>query len=361
MIIGDGYLPYHIRVYVDAPTAYDFNQYVKAATALKQEFELVSPDDRCLEMVIERLKQIPGARQVCTFGGYSAVLGALKMIRHFGGQPCGMYGVIGNGPIAQGIQDDFAAREIALFPTVRTSGDSSLEIAMFDTQSRFFHEFQIHFLRMRERGHVLRVLPRQVEQLSGFLCSRPNNGRAEVARRLYEAGRLVSVRVHGFSRYVRGEDYLWIIAHTQQVLVCAKEIRQLGLAFGIHFPRSWHPQVNDKYTKQIVNQLGEYAGKRRLVALALPRTLLLYVPEVVLMQFAVPPSQQKQVSDTRLHGALMVEALRLPHYLPRTSDELESLGNRALQASYCGWDAVLPSYPDPTFACAGSWTAEAPE
>lgn len=355
MIIGDGYLPYHIRVYVDAPAAQDFAQYVKAATDLKREFELAGPPEQCLEVVIARLRQIPGAAQVWPFGGYSAVLGALKMIRRFGAQPCGMYGVIGAGPIAQAIQADFAAKEIALFPTVRKAADSSLEIAIFDTQSRFFHEFQIHFLPMRDRGHVLHLLPRQEEQTSGFLCSRPNTGRMKVARRLYEAGRLVSVRVHGFSRYIRGEDYLQLVAQAQQVFVRYEEMRQLGPALSINFPRGWRPNAPDAHLRHFVERLGTYAGKRRLVALAFPRVAFLYAPEVGLVHFQVPSVQQKPVSDTRFHGALIVEALRLPNYLPNSMEELENMGNRALQASYWGWDAMPPAYPDPTFAWVESW------
>ncbi len=285
MIIGDGYIPYHIRVYVEATSARDFAQFVKIATGLKHEFEHAGRVEHFPEAVIERLAQIPGALQVYPFGGYSAVLGALKMVRAFGARPCGMYGVVGTGPVAEAIQKNLAAEGVALFPTVRTAADSSIEITMIDTRFRFLQEFQIHFLRMRDRSHVLRLDAGQEEAITGFLCSRPNRGRAEVARRLFGRGRLVSVRIHGFSRYVRGEDYLNLLAHAQQVFIRYEEMRQLGPTLGITFPRGWHPTSPDTYIHQFAERLGTYEGGRRLVALAFHRAVFLYVPDLGLVQF----------------------------------------------------------------------------
>jgi hypothetical protein len=161
--------------------------------------------------------------------------------------------------------------------------------------------------------------------------------------------------VHGFSRFVRGDDYLKLVPYAQQVLVRYEEMRQLGSALGIHFPRGWQSSNSDVYIKQFVKKLGSYENKRRLVALAFHRVVFLYVTDLGLVQLHVPSTCKNRVSDTRFHGALMVEALRLPNYLPSTREELVQMGDRALQAAYWGWDAVPPFYPGPTFTCTDSW------
>jgi hypothetical protein len=355
MIIGDGYIPYHIRVYVEAASAHDFTQFVKTATGLKHEFERAGRVDHFPEAVIERLTRLPGAAHVYPFGGYSAVLGALKMVRSFGARPCGMYGVVGTGPIADAIRKSFAEEGIALYPTVRTAADSSIESTMIDTQFRFLREFQIHFLRMRDRSHILRLETSQEDTMAGFLCSRPNRSRAEVAKRLFGLGRLVSVRIHGFSRYVRPEDYLNLLGHAQQVFIRHEEMRSMGRALGIMFPRGWQPTVPDDYMQRFAERLGTHEGGRRLVALAFLRTAHLYVPELGFVSFQVPETQRRAVSDTRFHGALIAQSFRFENYLPTTTQELESLGNTALQASYHGYEQFPPVYPEPTFTGTETW------
>jgi hypothetical protein len=355
MIVGDGYIPYHIRVFVDTPSTHEFTRFVRTAAALKEECERTGGIDRFPETVTERLAQIPGVTQVYPFGGYSAVFGALKMIRSFAAQPCGMYGVIGTGPVATAIQQSFTDEGIALFPTVRTAADSSIEITMINRRLHALQEFQIHFLRTRERSHILRPDANQEEVVTGLLFSRPNRSRAQMAKRLFGTGRLVSVRVHGFSRYVGPQDYLDLLPYAQQVFVRYEEMRQMGRALGIPFPRGWQPTSPDTYLHQFVQRLATHGESHRLVAVACARDAYLYVPDLGLVQFRVPETQRQAVSDTRFHGALITQSLQYAHYLPTTRHELEDLGNRALQASYHGYDALPLVYPDPTFACTGSW------
>ena len=355
MIIGDGYVPFHIRVHAKAETAKEFAQFTAAARRVKAELETAGRAERFPHALIDRLWRIPGAAHVAPYGGYSAVLGALKLAGPATGRPRAMYGVAGSGPVAEGIRRDLAASGIEFRETARRGADSSVEITMMDTSFRFMDEFQIHFMSVRERSHALALDAAERDAAEAFMFSRPNRGRAALAGQLFAAGRLVSMRVHGFSRFVRPADYLDILPNVQLVFVWAGEIRQLVGGLGVALPQGSRPAGMGAGLERAAERIGTHGGRRRLVAFVIGRTAYLFAPELGLAAFEVPEGERLPISDTRLHGALLARGLELPGYVPSTADELAALGNHALQASYCEYDRAPEGGPGIGFAPAGSW------
>lgn len=355
MIIGDGYIPYHFRVRVEAGSKREFEQTVERAAEIKHELERVPEAlGPFPEGIVDRLNRIPGIVQVCPDGAISSVLNALKMVRAFGGRPCTMYGIVGTGPIARGIQEDLACADVGLRATVRPGADSSIEISFDDTGFRFFREFQIHFLPMRDRSHLFRLEDGQEEAMEGFVLSRANRGRAAAARRLFRRGRLVSLCVGGFSQHLHPDDYLGLLTSAQQVLINHPEIRQMARALGIALPLDAQPDPAAGPLLRLAESLGRYGGGRRLVALVFRRSVLLSTPDLGLAAFHVPGTEKHRVPVSRFHGALIARSFSFENGLPGYASELESLGNTALQAALHGCDQFPLGYPSPGFDCAGT-------
>ena len=167
------------------------------------------------------------------------------------------------------------------------------------------------------------------------------------------------MRVHGFSRFVRPADYLDILPNVQHVFVWAKEIRPLAGGLGVTVPEGWRPAGVDATLEGCAQALGTHAGRRRLVAFAIDRTAYVFAPERGFASFAVPEGERLAISDTRLHGALLAYGLGVDGYVPATVRELIALGDRALQASYCGYDETPEGHPGRDCALGSSWQSGA--
>jgi hypothetical protein len=356
MIVGDGYIPYHIRVRVEAGSKREFAQIVAQALEIKREFDGARSIEPFPQAVIDRLARVSGIVRICPDGAISSVINALKMVCALSERPCAMWGILGTGPIADAIGQDLTAAGIKLQPTVRTSADSSVEISIEDTDYRYFHEFQVHFLPARERCHTLCLPEGEEETVQGLVVSRPNRGRAKMARRLFCRGGLVSLCIGGFGRHVQPENYLDLLGSARQVLINHPEMRQMARTVGVALPRSGKPELSVECYLPLAERLATEGGRNRLVALVFRRAVLLHTPDLGPAVFRVPVIERHRVPVSRFHGALIARTLPLEEYLPANASELEALGNTALQAALFGREQYPLGYPPPTFAGTGTGT-----
>ena len=336
-VFGDGFLPFHIELEVEAGAAPGVTSKLKA-----------------MEIRFEDLKQqlaaIEGVERVVFEGPQSAVLIVLRMAQALAGARARMSAALGDGPIGRAIETQLRAWAIeGQLRAVR--GDSPLEFSVRDPHGAFGSLRRYAGSRRGLRSGLKANL--HSPPPDALIVNRSNATLLSLASAVSSAGGMVSQRIRPLGRHDDPEQLRAMIARCHHLVFCSSGglARALLRLLGLSAPRGW-PKALDEHARILVEQLRELPGARRLVIFLHhnQREALFCAPGVPCVLARLSSPTDFAAKTARLQGAALALSLlrrqRGQRALPDSERALRSFAQKALATAHEGTDQRPWRYPN---------------
>lgn len=234
-VLGDGFLPYHFDIYVEAGCSEEAKEEIKNWQA---EFRLNGTWIGFPQTMIEKLEALPGVIRVEEEGPQSAVLIPLRMIHGITGYPCVMSTVLGEGEVSRAIGAKCDDWGIELRPSRIIEGsDSPIEVSIREPDG-ISDSVRIYPSSRRSYNSTLRNISQTPEHL---IVTRCNKGIAALAKSVSDRHGVVSMRIRDFGRYDNVENYVELLPLTSHLILSSRNnvLREFSRSIGTKLSGRW--------------------------------------------------------------------------------------------------------------------------
>jgi len=234
-VFGNGFLAYHVEVYVDS------GQTEPAKATVKQWQEEFRKDGKWPgfpNTIMDRLLQVPGVTDVVCEGPQSSVLIPLRMVKGMADIECRMTAVVGTGPVSKAIESCFKTWGIILDTTHRIiDADSPVELSFRDPQGAHTSLRLYPTLRRRYQSRI----GEPETSTDHLILNRFNQGLRNLAVEVSSDGGFVSLRPRELGRYDNIVDYIDLLPITNQLVLSSRHgiVKQFARYAGFETPRGW--------------------------------------------------------------------------------------------------------------------------
>lgn len=321
-----------------------------------------------IEALCAKVRTIPGVERVVPTGPRSALPLALRMACGLTGTPGGFAGHIGKGILSDGIRHEFKAWNIDFLPRMELAGDMPAAFLVFDPNDHSEHEtVTLYPLSRAEYKHRSYFEPQDIAQAGGLLLNRVNEGVLEMARQAKASGKPNCLRIHGYNRHVKFEDYRPLLPLVDHLVLDAghNALRDTANALGLNPPRGW-PEVGSlqmDFLKEIADALDAIAEKPLLHIIHINgRNTLIVMGAAGQATYSfkqmVPAGSLCDLKATsRIHGAVLAATLLNKAefdfdpstFQPKSEAGLTKLAEWAYRAAHHGILNVPWKWPDASF------------
>lgn len=365
-ILADGQCHYAFHVETQAGKGMTVHD---ALTCWKEEVRLHKGfQSATIAEVCDKIRRVPGVLRVVPTGPRSALPLALRMA-------CGLTGKKGvfachngRGILSDAIRNDLRGWNIDFLALRDLQGDMPASFLIYDPNHTSHHDTATVYPLSRTSYRHRSDYPSDVLcSIDGLLLNRVNGGILASAKLCKQQGKPVSLRIHGYSRYVVFDDYRPLLPWVDHLLIDSGHdaLRGTAQALGLAPPRDWLGTAES--TPGVLGAMAEaldaIAGKRLLHAYSFSSTGTLHLlgsagQTACSFQPVVPPGELCDLKTTsRIHGALLAGALlNKPEFVmdsatcqPRTEDGLAQMAKWVLLAAHHGILNVPWQWPDTRF------------
>lgn len=321
-----------------------------------------------VEELCDKVREIQNVERVVPTGPRSALPLALRMACGLTGKKGGFACHIGKGILSDGIRDEFKAWNIDFLPRKELEGDMPATFLVFDPNDHSEHEtVALYPLSRAGYKHRSYFEPQDIAQADGLLLNRVNEGVLDMARQAKAAGRPNCLRIHGYNRRVKFDDYRPLLPLVDHLILDAGHdaLRDTANALGLNPPRGW-PEAGPlqmDFLREMASAMDAIAGKPLLHVVHIngSNTLLLMGMAGQASYSFKPMVPEGRLCDlmatSRVHGAVLAAALlKKPEFdldpatfQPRSEAALAKLAEWAYRAAHHGILNVPREWPDTSF------------
>lgn len=324
-----------------------------------------------IEALCAKVRTIPGVERVMPTGPRSALPLALRMACGLTGTPGGFAGHIGKGILSDGIRSEFKAWNIDFLPRKEFDGDMPAAFMVFDPDDQSEHEtVTLYPLSRAEYKHRSYFEPQDIAQADGLLLNRVNEGVLDLVRQAKAAGRPNCLRIHGYNRHVKFDDYRPLLPLVDHLILDAghNALRDTANGLGLNPPRGW-PEAGPlqmDFLREMAAALDAIAGKSLLHGIHINgRNTLVLMGKAGQASYSFKPvvpegrlcdlKATSRVQGAVLAGILLNKAefdLDMAIFQPRSEAGLAKLAEWAYRAAHHGILNVPWEWPDTSFGLA---------
>ncbi|MCF7837119.1 MAG: hypothetical protein K9N49_00655 [Candidatus Marinimicrobia bacterium] len=365
-ILADGQYHYAFHVVAAAGRAKDVAQTLKGWKANIRAAAGFGVDS--VEALAARVQMIPGVARVIPTGPRSALPLALRMACGLTDRKGDFVCHKGTGFFAERIVEELRAWNIAFHPARDLKGDMPLAFIVLDPANpRDQQSAELFPLPRTSYQHRSRHAEEMIEGAMAVLLNRVNDGILETSRKMMDARKLVSLRIHGYSRHVKFEDYRPLLPLIHHLILDSGHgsLRETARALNMDPPKGWPDGggFRTEFLEEMAKKLNEIAGKSLLYLFIVKGRDSLYAvgragSTYVRLCPALPPGSVADLSVTaRSHGASVAAALdpkpafelEPQTFQPGTQAGLQAFANWVYRAAYHGLLNIPWTWPERPF------------
>lgn len=316
----------------------------------------------------DKVRAITGVERVVPTGPRSALPLALRMACGLTGTPGGFACHIGKGILSDGIRSEFKAWNVEFLPRKELDGDMPAAFLVFDPDDHSEHEtVALYPLSRAGYKHRSYFEPQEIAQADGLLLNRVNEGVSDMARQMKVAGKPSCLRIHGYNRHVKFDDYRPLLPLVDHLVLDAGHdaLRDTANGLGLNPPRGW-PEAGPlqmDFLKEIAGALDAIAGKPLLHGIHINgRNTLVLMGAAGQAHYSFTPlvpegSLCDLKATSRIHGAVLAAVLlKKPEFeldsatfQPKSETGLAKLAEWVYRAAHHGILNVPWMWPDASF------------
>lgn len=321
-----------------------------------------------IEELCGKVREISGVERVVPTGSRSALSLALRMACGLAGRVGGFACHIGKGVLSDAIRDGFRAWNIDFLPRKELEGDMPAAFLVFDPNDHSEHEtVTLYPLPRAGYKHRSDFEPQEIAQADGLLLNRVNEGVLDIARQAKVEGKPNCLRIHGYNRHVKFDDYRSLLPLVDHLVLDAghNALRDTANGLGLTLPRGW-PEKGSfqmEFLRQLAAALDAIAGKPLLHVIHINGRNTLYVlGSAGRANYSFKPMvSEGSLCDlkatSRVHGAVLAAILlKKPvfdldpaTFQPKSEDGLVHLAEWVFRAAHHGILNVPWKWPGPNF------------
>ena len=364
VMLGDGFIPFHFSVQVQNQDRSQrrFKSIVASLKALKSVIRRTPASELTIDSMLSVIGNVAGVKAVVPEGAYSSIAIPLFMFRSLSGQRTRLSGVMGTGPIAFATAQSIKSHGVEMVGKALEQGDTPIELSIRDDQG--YHEtIRLYPVSRTKYRHTFKLSQDELQETSGFMLTRHNQGRADVLRAVSEAGGFTSMRIAEPTRYVKLADYVSLLPHVDHVVIShrSKVLHKLYKHFDLDHATNgrgniaWSETYGD-CTNRLIEQIRSLASEASLMILILDNEVVLVPAGNDPLRYRAPANYDRRSRAARLQGAAAAIRFKwsersFPQQTPAWQDRCNSI----MQATYSGTEHRPSTYPDATFEPRQTW------
>jgi len=346
-VIGNGFLAYHIEVYVNS------GQIEPVKATVKQWQEEFRKDGKWLgfpNTMTDRLFQVPGVADVVCEGPQSSVLIPLRMVKGMVDVECRMTAVVGTGPVSQAILSCFKTWGITLDTSHQiVEADSPVELSFRDPQGA---HTSLRLYPIPRRRYQIRIAEPETSK-DHLILNRFNQGLRKLAMKVSSDGGLVSLRPRELGRHDNIVDYIDLLSFTNQLVLSSRHgiVKQFARYAGCETPRGW-PDNLESLEDITLNELASWLIARMPTGstVVFHRYKALdsaFYGEGCTAYIAAPQGFGKESKAARIQGALLGRIIELGRLKSKLTDVAvwQRLCEEIVKTAFHGTDVRPWRYP----------------
>ena len=365
MILADGQCFYSFVVEVNAGQK---AQAIQALEAWKPEVRKAgSFGVDTLDALCAKVRAMPGVKAVQPMGPRMAMPLALRIAAGLSGMTGVFSSHAGHGLITEATRASFQEWGFRWIVQKQTPGDMMATFLVIDPAEG--PESTPVFVRpvsMASCGHQVDFPPDVLDGAEALLTNRVSASMERTARHLADRGKLVSLRIHSYTRYTQFDDFLPLLRLSHHLMLDDGNpaMRTTALRVGLTPPRGWPgPDAELEPTLlEMARRLDQAAGHALLHVYAFRHRQELWLigqAGHAISHMEINPNGRAcdLVIASRAQGAVCAAALRkLPEFAinadhqPATLDGLQRMTNWSFAATHHGIMVVPWTWPGPNFA-----------
>ncbi len=340
-ILADG--QYHYAMYLEAVAGAgpDVTRRIKtwqASVRASGGYSAENPD-----ALIDELASIPGVSRVIPAGPRSALPLALRMACVLTERRGIFASHGGKGVASTALRDELRSWNVDFHSLHTLDGDMPVSLMVKDPEHPLEHEtVTLYPLSRKKYRHRSAYPANLLADCDAMLLNRVNQGILDATRTARNAGLLINLRIHGYSRHVSFNDFRPLLPFVHQLVIDSghNALRDTVRALGLKPPHGWPDRgvFPLELLRELASALDSIAGRRIFHAYVINGRDTLHLLGAAghvstTRHLLIPPGRICDIKITaRCHGAMLAATLLNKPSFDLDPDSHQARSKSGLQA-----------------------------